>query len=98
MGNKKAIITGGSKGIGRGIVEKLASLRYDVVFSYGRHVEDAQALCQQMRSTYDIRCDCFQAALDVPGNGKRFFEQGVEILEGCDLLVNNAGVMVMQAV
>lgn len=96
MGNKKAIITGGSKGIGRGIVEKLASLRYDVVFSYGRHAEDAQALCQQMQNAYGVRCDCFQAALDVPGNGKSFFEQGVETLEGCNLLVNNAGATIMQ--
>jgi len=96
MGSKKAIVTGGSKGIGQGIVKKLASAGYDVVFSYGRHAEDAQALCQQMRSDYGVRCDCFQAALDVPGNGKRFFEQAVETLGGCDLLVNNAGVTIMQ--
>lgn len=96
MGNKMAIVTGGSKGIGRGIVEKLASARYDVVFSYGRHAEEARVLCQQMRSAYGVRCDCFQAALDVPGNGKRFFEQAVEMLGGCDLLVNNAGITIMQ--
>ena len=37
MGNQKASITGGSKGIGSGIVRKLASLHYDIMFSYGRH-------------------------------------------------------------
>ena len=34
MGNKKAIVTGGSRGIGSGIVRKLASEGYDVAFSY----------------------------------------------------------------
>ena len=49
MGNQKAIITGGSKGIGSGIVRKLASLHYDIMFSYGRHEEEAQALCRDMQ-------------------------------------------------
>lgn len=96
MSNKKAIITGGSKGIGRGIVEKLASLQYDVVFSYGRHQEDAYSLRDRIRSQYGVRCACYPAALEVPGNGKLFFEKAVADLGGCDLLVNNAGVTKMQ--
>ena len=31
---KKAIVTGGSRGIGRGIVKKLVEEGYDVAFSY----------------------------------------------------------------
>ena len=34
--NKTAIITGGSKGIGRGIVEKFASEGCDIAFTYLR--------------------------------------------------------------
>lgn len=98
MSNKKAIVTGGSKGIGRGIVEKLASEGYDVVFSYCTHSEEAHKLREQMCSRFGVFCDCFAAALDVPGNGKEFFGQAAQALGGCDLLVNNAGVTVMQSI
>lgn len=98
MGNQKAIITGGSKGIGSGIVRKLASLHYDIMFSYGRHEEEAQALCRDMQQQYGISCCCLQAALEMPGNGKVFFSQAVAALGGCDLLVNNAGVTIMQSI
>lgn len=98
MCSKKAIVTGGSKGIGSGIVEKLASQQYDIVFSYSRHIEEAHALRDRMRSQYGVQCDCFPAALDKPGNGKKFFAQAIEVLGGCDLLVNNAGVTIMQSI
>ena len=40
--NKKAIVTGGSRGIGRGIAYKLASLGYDVAISYNTKEEEAK--------------------------------------------------------
>lgn len=42
MQRKKAIVTGGSTGIGRGIVQSLAQAGYDVVFSYRNNEESAQ--------------------------------------------------------
>lgn len=98
MKGQKAIVTGGSKGIGSGIVRRLAGLGYDIAFSYGRHAEDARALCEEMQSRYGVRCACFAAALEVPGGGKRFFEEAAAFLGGLDLLVNNAGVTVFQSV
>lgn len=98
MSNKKAIVTGGSKGIGSGIVRKLASLGYDVVFSYGRHSADAFALRDEIRENRKIRCECFQAKLHVPGEGKAFFHRAVEYLGGLDLMVNNAGVTFFESV
>lgn len=98
MGNKKVIVTGGSKGIGSGIVRKLAGLGYDVVFSYGRHSADAFALRDEMRGTHGVRCECYQAMLHVPGEGKAFFERAVEYLGGLDLLVNNAGVTFLESI
>lgn len=98
MKGQKAIVTGGSKGIGSGIVRKLAGLGYDVVFSYGRHAEDAQTLCAELQDEYGVRCACFSAALEVPGNGKRFFDEAVAFLGGLDVLVNNAGVTILQSI
>lgn len=98
MSAKKAIVTGGSKGIGSGIVRRLAAQGWDVVFSYGRHAEDALALRDELKNAHGVRCECFAAALEVPGNGKRLFEQATEFLGGLDLLVNNAGVTILQSI
>ena len=44
MRRKKAVVTGGSHGIGRGIVYCLAEAGYDVVFSYNTDFDSAQHL------------------------------------------------------
>lgn len=92
MYNKKAIVTGGSKGIGSGIVRKLASQQYDLVFSFGKHKDEAFELRDNLRKEYGIRCECYSASLEVPGNGIAFFNEAVSFLGGLNLMVNNAGV------
>lgn len=96
MNNKKAIVTGGSKGIGAGIVKKLSASGYDVAFSYRTHPEDAYALADEMKEQFGTRCACFPAHLETPGEGKAFFDRAVEFLGGLDLLVNNAGVTIFE--
>ena len=98
MSNRKALVTGGSKGIGAGIVRKLASIGYDIVFSYGQHQEDALELCRQLHDEYGVQCDCFQASLDIPGEGEKLFNKAVDKLGGLDLMVNNACVTIMESI
>lgn len=98
MNNKKAIVTGGSKGIGAGIVRKLSASGYDVVFSYRTHSEDAYALVNEMTEQFGTKCACFPAQLETPGEGKAFFGRAVEFLGGLDLLVNNAGVTKFESI
>ena len=90
--NKKAVVTGGSKGIGSGIVRKLADLGYDIVFSYGRHEKEALAIRDELINEKGVRCACYCARLDVPGEGKTLFHKAIAFLGGLDLMVNNAGV------
>lgn len=89
---KKAIITGGSRGIGSGISMKLAAEGYDVAFSYNSAEEEAKALADKIRKTYGTRCYYYQASLQNEGVPGAFFEKAVADLGGVDLLVCNAGV------
>ena len=52
MERKKAIVTGGSSGIGRGIVYSLAEDGYDVVFSYRSKKENALRVLENLREKY----------------------------------------------
>lgn len=90
--NQKAIITGASKGIGCGIARKLAALGYDIAFSYASHKEEALSVREEIIRDHGVRCACYQAQLNIPGEGKKLFDQALAFLGGLDLMVNNAGV------
>ena len=95
--NKKALITGGSRGIGKGIAQALAKEGYDIAISYATKQDAAEKLCRQLKETYGCRCFCYQASLEIPGEGDRLFGQAVADLGGLDLLVNNAGLTICEA-
>lgn len=98
MERKKAIVTGASRGIGRGIALALAREGYDVAFSYATKAAEAEALAEHLHDTFGARCFPFQASLEQAGEAARFFQQASESLGGLDLLVNNAGVTVFESI
>ena len=86
-----AIVTGGSRGIGRGIAELLIERGAAVGIAYRERDEDARAFEAAMRAAggraWAGKCDV--------GDEKSvtaFFEQAVSELGPVDILVNNAGV------
>ena len=94
----KAIVTGASRGIGRGIALELAKRGYDLAISYNEMEEDAKTLAWEIKNEYGRECYYFQASLHLPGEGVRLFESCVEKLKGVDLLVNNAGLTRMEGI
>ena len=99
MRRKKAVVTGGSHGIGRGIVYCLAEAGYDVVFSYNTDFDSAQHMLETLAGQYpDGIFDCYQAKLTEQGAAVSFFRQAVERLGGVDLMVNNAGVTKLESI
>ena len=91
--NKKAIVTGGSSGIGRGIVYALAQAGYDVAFSYNNNAAKAETVLTNIQNAYpDGKFYCFKAELSNPAAGPAFFRRAVGSLGRVDLMVNNAGV------
>lgn len=92
--SKKAIVTGASRGIGKGIAMCLAAEGYDLAISYASKKEEAEKVAEQIRETYHTRCLIYQASLQEKGAGKALFDQAVSDLGGLDLLVNNAGLTI----
>lgn len=99
MKRKKAVITGGSSGIGRGVVYSLAAEGYDVVFSYRSKEENAQMIAENLKEKYpEGNFAYLKAELSEEGEGMAFFRSAVKILGGLDLMVNNAGVTILESI
>jgi 3-oxoacyl-[acyl-carrier protein] reductase len=81
---KTALVTGGSRGIGRAIVRRLAADGARVVFTYHSAKDAADSLVAELGNAVAVRCDQSD-----PDTLPAIFEP---VLDGLDILVNNAGV------
>jgi NAD(P)-dependent dehydrogenase (short-subunit alcohol dehydrogenase family) len=97
MKNRKAIVTGASRGIGKGIALSLAKKGYDIAFSYATREDEAKKTAALIEETGQ-KAYCFEARLHEPGAGIKLFDQAVEKLGGLDLMVNNAGITKLQSI
>ena len=86
-----AIITGGSRGIGAAIAQKLAQQGHDVVINCASSVEKAEAVAEQCR-TYGVRA--VAKAWDVADFAAcdAALKEIKEELGVPGILVNNAGI------
>ncbi len=92
---KKALITGGERGIGRGIAYALADAGYDIAFSYyekEQQAEEAIARTMEELQKRGAQGYPFSADLSEKDGAGKLFDQGIKALGGLDLMVNNAGV------
>ena len=89
--NKKAFITGGSRGIGAGIIRVLSADGYDIAFTYNSRKDEAEAVCAAVKAL-GRRCFFYQASLEKPDVPLEVTAQAIKDLDGIDLLVCNAGL------
>lgn len=94
---KKAFVTGGSRGIGKGIVLGLAVEGYDVAFTYASKREAAWETAKLVKEM-GAECFFYQASLEKPGAAHEAFLKAVGDLGGLDLLVNNAGLTICESI
>lgn len=89
--NRRALVTGGSKGLGRHIAESLARAGADVVIT-GRRQETVSVVAEELaRATGQKIVHAVGDMLDQEAP-TRFLDVARERLGGIDILVNNAGV------
>lgn len=84
LAGKTAVVTGGSRGIGRAIVRRLAADGARVVFSFRDDKAAADALAKEVGDAVAVRAD----QEDIT-NLDALFEP---VAEGLDILVNNAAI------
>ncbi|MES2487633.1 MAG: SDR family oxidoreductase [Bacteroidota bacterium] len=95
--NKTALVTGGSRGIGAGIVKRLAQDGADVAFTYLSGKENADALVKEIESI-GRKAYAIQADSGNPESVTAAVEEAVANFGKLDILVNNAGILVTGAV
>jgi len=89
--DKVAIVTGGSRGIGRAIVLMLAKEGSDVAFTYLSSSSAAESLVKEVQQL-GRKCSCTQVDVRDYQKSKEFIEKVKQDFGRLDILVNNAGV------
>lgn len=90
---KVAIVTGGSRGIGRAIAASLAREDYQVVINYNKSEKKALELQNEiLREGYEA--SIFKADVSKAEEVEAMFDFCMEKYKNVDLLVNNAGISV----
>ena len=88
LGNKVALITGGSRGIGRAVALSLAEQGMDIAIC-GRSQNSLDATADEI-TAHDVRCLAVRADVSRPEEITRMVDQVIEATGRIDVLVNNA--------
>jgi uncharacterized protein len=88
--SRAALVTGASRGIGRGIALALAGAGHDVVVNYASNADAARAVAREIEAVgakaHPVRADVADAA-----DRQRLVDEAYSAFGRLDLLVNNAG-------
>ncbi|MGY6239926.1 SDR family NAD(P)-dependent oxidoreductase [Burkholderia ambifaria] len=88
---KRALVTGGSRGIGAAIAKRLAADGADVAITYEKSAERAQAVVADIEAL-GRRAVAIQADSADPVAVRGAVDHAAQTLGGLDILVNNAGI------
>lgn len=95
MSRKKALITGGEYGIGRGIAIALADEGYDIAFSYFPGMQNSKKAVKKTKEIlHEKGAECWAYPVDLSKkeSAKKLFELSLADMGTLDVLINNAGV------
>ena len=89
--NKTAIITGATRGIGRGIARIFAHNGCNVAFTYNSSIEAAQSLEQELNEL-GVKAKSYQSNAADFDHAQALVDKVLEDFGAVDVLINNAGI------
>lgn len=88
---KTAIITGASRGIGKGIAQKFAQQGANIAFTYSSSVDAANALEKELNAC-GVKAKGYQSNAASFDEAQQLADEVVKEFGSIDVLVNNAGI------
>jgi len=89
---KTALITGASRGIGKGIAEKFAANGCNIAFTFASSVEKARAFETELSNQYKVKVKGYQSDAADFAAAEKLAETVIADFEKVDILINNAGI------
>ncbi len=89
--NKLAIVTGGSRGIGKAIAIKLASAGYNIVINYAGNTEAANQTIEEIKK-FNVIAEAYKFDVSNQAEVEENIAKIIEKYGRIDVLVNNAGI------
>lgn len=89
---KTALITGASRGIGKGIAEKFAMNGANIAFTFASSVEKARAFEEELKGKYGIKAKGYQSDASDYNAAMALADQVLADFGNFDILINNAGI------
>ncbi|MES2380083.1 MAG: 3-oxoacyl-[acyl-carrier-protein] reductase [Bacteroidota bacterium] len=92
LSNKTALITGASRGIGKGIAMHLAKLGANIAFTYASSVEKAMAFEAELNQISGIKAKGYQSNAADFAASETLVDEVIKEFGAIDILINNAGI------
>lgn len=91
MSEKLALVTGGSRGIGKACALKLAQAGYDVIINYAGNTEAAEKTVEEIKAL-GVQAEAFKFDISNQAEVEENIAKIIEKYGRIDVLVNNAGI------
>jgi len=91
LNGKVALVTGASRGIGKGIAERLAKDGASIVVNYTRNADEARKVVAGIEAM-GVKAVAVQADVGKVSDVRRLFQETEKAFGQLDILINNAGI------
>lgn len=92
MQNRTALVTGGSRGIGKAICLELAQKGYNILINYNNSATEAKNLAEYIKKNFNVHVEIFKADISNEDECLNLYQYALSCFDKIDILINNAGI------